>query len=262
MTQHSSTNSAVVIVDLEDEDTARAADWLERAGHEVLRRTTPIGTSALVLRRSPAVVLVELDLSPLSGEEVVKLIKRHPSITSTPVVLTGHRQETELAEASARCEADGYIPKPYDRTLFFQRLATWLESKALPRRSTLPPLKLPPAPLFVDDDPDVLRAYRQRFKEMPRAQYASSGKEALRVILSESPPDVVVCDVSMPHISGVDVYEIASAANRQWHDRFLFITGRDRDEPMLGAVRRLEVPLLQKPVSTDRLEELILLYGS
>ena len=62
-----------------------------------------------------------------------------------------------------------------------------------------------PRVLVVDDDPQVLKLLRVNFElEGYDVGFASNGEEALDAIASQR-PDVLVCDVMMPGIDGLEV---------------------------------------------------------
>jgi CheY-like chemotaxis protein len=69
------------------------------------------------------------------------------------------------------------------------------------------PVDAPKKILIVDDDPDVAETLR-RFLERPARRYvvvvASSGEEAV-AILRRDAPDLVLLDINMPGMSGLDV---------------------------------------------------------
>ncbi|MBI5017501.1 MAG: response regulator [Deltaproteobacteria bacterium] len=67
------------------------------------------------------------------------------------------------------------------------------------------PAKKRPRVLFVDDEPNVLRALGRLFRSEPwDTAYAASGREALG-LFDESPFDVVVTDHRMPGMTGVEL---------------------------------------------------------
>lgn len=62
-----------------------------------------------------------------------------------------------------------------------------------------------PRVLVVDDDPQVLRLLRVNFElEGYDVASAANGEEALAAIASQA-PDVLVCDIMMPGIDGLEV---------------------------------------------------------
>lgn len=83
-----------------------------------------------------------------------------------------------------------------------------------------------PTILLVDDEPGVLRALGRTFKGQPyHVRFAASGKEAL-AILATTDVALVMSDVDMPEMSGVDLMrriraEYPSVA------RLMFTGGRD-----------------------------------
>lgn len=62
-----------------------------------------------------------------------------------------------------------------------------------------------PRVLVVDDDPQVLKLLRVNFElEGFEVMSATNGEEALELVRGDT-PDVVVCDVMMPGIDGLEV---------------------------------------------------------
>jgi len=82
---------------------------IEGMGHEVITTRTPFGTSALVLREKPDVVLVDLHMPAMDGSELVKLIKKHRP--APRVYLFSNSSVDKLARAVQDSGADGYIIK-------------------------------------------------------------------------------------------------------------------------------------------------------
>ena len=58
--------------------------------------------------------------------------------------------------------------------------------------------------LFVDDDPDILEAYQRRLGKALQVDTARGGAHGLRAILSDGPYAVVVADMHMPVMNGID----------------------------------------------------------
>lgn len=111
-----------------------------------------------------------------------------------------------------------------------------------------------PTVLLVDDDMAVLSAFRRCLQtEDLSIEFALSGGQALRRLLSEKPPDVVVCDMLLPDISGVDVYQRAVAADSSYRQRFAVATGAASMPVVATFLAGFAGPVLHKPVASAQL---------
>lgn len=111
-----------------------------------------------------------------------------------------------------------------------------------------------PSVLVVDDE----RATRELLKlHLAHAGYEVRLAEDAIVAgraLMESPPDVMIVDVALPYMGGLEFVATLNADTTMPHVPVIFITGRD------GAVdraRALGAECLVKPVEPDRLLELV-----
>lgn len=64
--------------------------------------------------------------------------------------------------------------------------------------------------LLVDDDPASLRVMGRMLSQYPDRRFATSGEDALR-LAREATPDLIVLDVDMPGMTGLDVCEALNA---------------------------------------------------
>lgn len=115
-----------------------------------------------------------------------------------------------------------------------------------------------PTVLFVDDDMLTLSGYRREVQsEGVQIEFALSGAQALRRILSSTPPALVVSDLVMPEPDGPEVYRQAVAADRSWEERFVFVTGASGIPNMARFLSSHSGPVLYKPVQGEQLRSAI-----
>jgi CheY-like chemotaxis protein len=110
-----------------------------------------------------------------------------------------------------------------------------------------------PKVLFVDDDWKMLSSYRTMVAGYLDADFVSSSDDAFNRILSDSPPQIIVCDIVMPGLSGADIYRRAVLLDPRWANRFVFITGAASTPAVAEFLNTLDVRVFHKPVATDRL---------
>ena len=115
-----------------------------------------------------------------------------------------------------------------------------------------------PTVLLVDDDMTVLSAFRRGLQTEDIAiEFALSGAQALRRMLSDKPPDVVVCDMLLPDISGVEVYQRAVAAEPSYRQRFAVATGASSVPAVATFLASFGGPVLHKPIEPAQLSQAV-----
>lgn len=112
--------------------------------------------------------------------------------------------------------------------------------------------------LLVDDDMAILSGYRRQLQAEDMAvEFALSGAQALRRLLSETPPDAVVCDMLLPDISGVEVYRRALAVEPSYGQRFAVATGAAAVPAVASFLASFTGPVLHKPIDSARLVQAV-----
>lgn len=111
--------------------------------------------------------------------------------------------------------------------------------------------------VLVDDQTLVRQGLRSLLSMLPDLEVvaeAAGGEEALRVI-PETTPDVVLLDLRMPDLDGIEVLRRLSAAGTL--PPTLVLTTFDEDAALLQAVRHGARGFLLKDVTLERLAEAI-----
>lgn len=120
----------VLVVDDDPDLRQYVRDVLELANYRV--KTAPSGTRALeeLAHEAPDVVLLDMRMPGLSGEEVLDLLAKipgHPPI----VIMTAADTARDHALAHRN---PYYLPKPFDPTLLLATIETALEGPGEPER--------------------------------------------------------------------------------------------------------------------------------
>ncbi len=107
----------IVIID-DSEDWLRFAEQVfERAGHTVITVDTAFGATNLIERHKPDLVLVDVKMPGLSGDNLVRVLKSRvndvTSVAPTVLLLSGV-PEDELRRTAFEVGADGHIQKAQD----------------------------------------------------------------------------------------------------------------------------------------------------
>ncbi len=140
----------------------------------------------------------------------------------------------------------------------------------LPFETGLKPVEAPPstdrpsnAPrkgarvLVIDDEPQLLRAYRRLLGRDHEVSVANGGAAGLALIEKDPAFDVVVCDLMMPDVDGVKIYRSLDRIAPHLKPRIVFSSGgafTRRAEELLSSIPN---PFLPKPADPGELLEII-----
>lgn len=109
--------------------------------------------------------------------------------------------------------------------------------------------------LFVDDEPDIRTSFRTRFNQQFPVLLASNGKEALDMLKGDSPVTVVVTDIRMPLMSGLELLKESRILKPDLG--FIMVSGHGDSDEIVSAFRLGARNFLRKPYRFAELEQAI-----
>ncbi|HEY7371726.1 MAG TPA: ATP-binding protein [Polyangia bacterium] len=111
--------------------------------------------------------------------------------------------------------------------------------------------------LAIDDEALLLKAYRRMLGEAHEVVTALGGPEAIQLLEKDARFDVVMCDLQMPEMSGMELHAVVVKRYPALADRFVFVTGG----AFSGDARRFleeSVPaVIGKPFNVDEMLTLV-----
>src|SRR6185436_11179778 len=121
-------DNKVLIIDddLQLLDTARTL--LERAGYRVAVYSGRFDRLGFVLREKPDLVLLDVNMPVVPGDELYELFREHAVLQHVPVVFFSSNDEHDLRLLVRRCGALGYIPKSAVGAGLSARVARYLRT--------------------------------------------------------------------------------------------------------------------------------------
>ena len=110
--------------------------------------------------------------------------------------------------------------------------------------------------LIVDDESDIREFARNFFKKRNiDVSVASGGRQALDLIAKES-PDVILLDVRMEEITGIEVLRELRAANQSV--KVIMVSGVEDEETINEAKMLGVIGYIHKPFILEELEKIVL----
>jgi signal transduction histidine kinase/CheY-like chemotaxis protein/sugar lactone lactonase YvrE len=108
--------------------------------------------------------------------------------------------------------------------------------------------------LVVDDDPLVSSAVRRTLARDHEVEVVVSSRQALELLSSpEGNYDVILCDLMMPEITGMDLHAQLEASSPERARRMVFITGGAYTQAARDFLERVSNPRVEKPFDPEKL---------
>jgi CheY-like chemotaxis protein len=120
----------VLIVDDDPITLEVLREWLERAGYDVLAREEALGTSQIIAKVKPDVVLLDLMMPALPGEELAVLLRKNNLTKNTKVILHSGKPLHEIMALVETTGAIGAIEKGSDESVFVSQFERLLRSRS------------------------------------------------------------------------------------------------------------------------------------
>ncbi len=107
--------------------------------------------------------------------------------------------------------------------------------------------------ILAEDDEDHVLLLRRALRGFPRPielLVARDGREALQVMSAESPPDLILLDINMPKLTGLEVLRAIKTPDSKLVDvPTIMLTTSARDEDRRASLEGGAAEFLTKPVN-------------
>jgi DNA-binding NtrC family response regulator len=252
-----------VIADDEEEIRDLLAEYLQTHGWETFRAANGLEALLHVKQQHPAAVVLDLNMPRLGGIDALKRIRAFDP-TIGVVVVSANADDNMRGQAEA-LGAKAILDKPLDLAQLLAALGGHDPAAAPEAAAVAAPAAVaaaaarPPARrrsvLVVDDDPDV-RGVLEEFLALRGYHVRASpdGAAAVRE-LAASAPGVVLLDIEMPGLSGVDALPTIKAMAPA--TAVIMVSGTMNVELAKRALAAGAFDYVTKPVDLPRLLESI-----
>ena len=125
------------------------------------------------------------------------------------------------------------------------------------------PIPRPPSPgplprvLLIDDEPHLGVTLRTGLRQSAQVTSVQSGREAVALLSRDQSFDLILCDLMMPDLTGMDVYEQIRSAQPALAARFVFTTGGAVTERAHKFLEEKGRRRLDKPFKLEQVELLL-----
>ncbi|MBU4502409.1 MAG: response regulator [Nanoarchaeota archaeon] len=239
----------ILIADDEIEICKRLKRELKKEGHEVEYRTSPLNVLEYLksARRNSEpynLLLLNIRMPEMDGLTLFSRIKEE-RLGVEVIIMTGYREEQIVIEA-IRFSIRNYLNKPISLEELSSAISH-VQKKAVEAKNDNGKYHV----LVVDDEKDLCRHIKRKLeKEGYKTVVAFTGEECIDYF-KKNRVDVVIADIRMPKMSGLEMLERC----REINDDFILIiiTGYGDHETAKKALKLDAYDYFKKPLSLDEL---------
>jgi DNA-binding NtrC family response regulator len=118
--------------------------------------------------------------------------------------------------------------------------------------------------LIIDDDIDLLETLDQLISDTYDTKAVSDAREALKLLLIGENFQVIMCDLMMPHMGGVEFYQQIQLERPDLCSRILFLSGGSFTQKTTEFLKTPGIQSCEKPIQVEllleRMEKIIELH--
>lgn len=123
----------ILCVDDDENILEVLSEMLEAAGMPVLVARTGYDALALAISQRPALILLDLVLPDLPGEEVCNRLRAHVPTADIPIIMLTVKGEESDKVFGFENGADDYVTKPFSAQILLARIRALLRRREMTR---------------------------------------------------------------------------------------------------------------------------------
>lgn len=255
----------VLVIDDFESMTRTMASILETLEFKAIHRAKD-GKEALLKLKTYEIDLVISDwnMPTMNGFELLQYIRENETTAHIPfIMVTGNTDQDDVVTAIMHGVTE-YMVKPFSKAMLIDRVHKAF--KAPPSKPIKiindPPIataanKAPAEPpaqnniLIVDDEPNNLMVLGELLKGEYKIKACRSGEKALEICDKDTPPDLILLDIMMPEMSGLEVCEALKKNPLTEHIPIIFVSALSQTQDVLKGLALGAVDYVTKPVTPE-----------
>ena len=111
--------------------------------------------------------------------------------------------------------------------------------------------------LVIDDEQLLGQTIQLGLEDAMDVELETSGELGLNRLLTDASINLVLCDLSLPDLSGIDIYREVKKRRPELIERFVIMTGGAVSSASRDFLENYDGPLLNKPFTITQVEGLV-----
>ncbi|MCG7564385.1 response regulator [Pseudoalteromonas sp. McH1-42] len=216
---------------------------------------SPNGADALDKLQYQDIHLIIADwmLPKLAGIDLLKEVRKNPRTAAIPFVMTATSIQQSQVLQAIKCGVSEYVVKPFSSKIMLERLRRALNKPVRPYHGEMGEeeavVEQPIQVLVVDDVADNIKIIGDVLRKEYKVKAALSGAKALQICAAEPQPDLVLLDIMMPGMDGLEVCRRLKDDPHTQHITVIFLTALEQTEHVVRGLELGAVDYITKPAN-------------
>jgi len=247
---------SVLIVDDFEAITRTLCSAFEQLGFKTIYQAKD-GREALQClgRNSVDIIISDWKMPKMDGLAFLKQVRESKLHQNVPfIMLTGNLHQSDVVEA-IEAGVSEYLVKPFSKATLSERVHkaffSPIRANAIQRtqdKSEQVDKDRPRTILVVDDEPSNLQVLGELLKPTYKIRVCRSGQQALDICVKADKPDLILLDIMMPEMDGLDVCRALKSDPETEFIPIIFVSALSQTNDVVKGLKLGAVDYIQKPV--------------
>ena len=119
-------SKCILVVEDQEDNMQILRDLLANAGYEVVEAENGPDALAIVAKRRPDLILMDIQIPTIDGYEATRRIKADPALRSIPIIAVTSYALSGDEEKARAAGCDDFVPKPYSPRQLLAKVRQYL----------------------------------------------------------------------------------------------------------------------------------------
>lgn len=205
------------------------------------------------------IVISEYELPKVGGIELLKKIRKNPQTAMLPFILLSSTIEHDEVIEAIKNGVSEYVVKPFSINILKKRIISSIlhpiKSTATSVKSSIKKLSEESNKKFeiliVDDTATNIHLAANILRDEYKIRGAISGEKALKICQSASVPDLILLDIVMPGMDGMEVCRLLKSNPVTQHIPIIFLTALEQTEKVVEGLSLGAIDYITKPINSE-----------
>lgn len=221
--------------------------------------TNEVQANDILATEKIGLVICGWTIGKLDGLRILDRIRQNKKTTSVPFIMVTDMIDQDMVRQAVLNGVSEYIVPPFNKMILQKRLDRALKipinnsaaniikqdsSERFRKKTNTKDINI----LIVDDVPDNIEIIRGILKPYYRIRALTSGKSVMKLCLSNQPPDIILLDIMMPEVDGLEVCKMLKENPMTQNIVVIFLTALSEANDIVRGLELGAVDYITKPI--------------